>query len=90
MNRPGQSAVRLEHVALFPGDLLGVRERWQPVLDGLPVGEVLVLLPPAASPLRPTLLVVAAFLQAMGHHVTQLDGARFLAAAPSETQGRLL
>ena len=90
MNRPSDPAVRLDHVALFPGALLGVRERWQPVLDTLPVGEVLVLLPPAESPVRPTLLLVAAFLQAMGHHVTQLEGSRFLAASPSETQARLL
>ena len=90
MNRVGQPAVRLDHVALFTGALLAVREHWQPVLDSLPVGEVLVLLPPAESPVRPTLLLVAAFLQAMGHQVTQLEGSRFLAASPSETQARLL
>ncbi len=90
MNRQRTPAVRLDHVALFPGDLLAVRERWQPVLASLPVGEVLVLLPPAESPVRPTLLLVAAFLQAMGHHVTQLEGARFLIPPPAETQARLL
>ena len=90
MNRPRHPAVRLDHVALVTGALLAVRERWQPVLDTLPAGEVLVLLPPPDSPLRPTLLLVAAFLQALGHHVTQLEATRFLAAPPSETQARLL
>ena len=90
MNRPGRPAVRLDHVALFTGALLAVRERWQPMLDALPAGEVLVLLPPAESPVRPTLLLVAAFLQAMGHHVTQLEASRFLVAPPPETQARLL
>ena len=90
MNRTGQPAVRLDHVALFTGALLAVRERWQPVLDTLPVGEVLVLLPPAERPVRPTLLLVGAFLQAMGHHVTQLDATRFLTTPPPGTQARLL
>ena len=90
MNRAAGPAVRLDHVALFPGAMLPVRERWQPVLDTLPAGEVLVLLPPPDSPLRPTLLLVAAFLQALGHHVPQLEPTRFLAAPPSETQARLL
>ena len=90
MNRPRHPAVRLDHVALFPGDLLALRERWQPVLDALPVGEVLVLVPPAQSPLRATMLLVAAFLQALGHQVTQLEAERFLAPAPHETQARLL
>ena len=85
-----QPAVRLDHVALFPGTLLTVRDRWQPVLDALPVGAVLVLMPPQESPLYPTLLLVATFLHAMGHPVTQLDGARYLAPAPLETQGHLL
>ncbi len=60
------------------------------MLDGLPVGEVLVLLPRPDSPLRPTLLLVAAFLQALDHHVTQLEGSRFLTAPSPETQARLL
>ena len=90
MSRPGQPAVRLDHVALFPGALLGVRERWQSVLDALPVGEVFVLLPPEDSRVRPMLLLVAAFLQALGHHVTQLEGSRFLAPPPPATQARLL
>ena len=90
MNRVVRPAVRLDHVALFPGTLLAVRERWRPVLDGLPAGEVLVLLPPPDSPLRPTLLLVAAFLHALGHHVTQLEGERFLVAPPPERQARLL
>ena len=89
MNRAATPAVRLDRVALFTGDLLAVRDRWQPVLDSLPVGDVLVLLPPPDSPLRPTLLLVAAFLQALGHHVTQLEGGRFLVAPPPETQARL-
>jgi hypothetical protein len=90
MNRTATPAVRLDHVALFTGALLAVRERWQPVLESLPAGEVLVLLPPADRALRPTLLLVGAFLQAMGHHVTQLEGERFLVASPPETQARLL
>ena len=49
MNRTAAPRVRLDHVALFCGDLLAARERWQPVLDTLPVGEVLVLLPPPES-----------------------------------------
>ena len=40
MNRTATPAVRLDHVALFPGDLLAVREHWQPVLESLPAGEV--------------------------------------------------
>ena len=83
-------AVRLDHVALFPGSLLAVRERRQPVLDGLPVGEVLVLVPPVQSPLRATMLLVATFLQALGHRVTQLEAERFLAPPPPETQAPLL
>jgi hypothetical protein len=69
VNRTGTPVVRLDRVALFPGALLAVRERWQPVLDGLPVGEVLVQLPAPDSPVRPTLSLVAAFLRAMGHQV---------------------
>jgi len=60
VNRAPAPAVRLDHVALFPGALLAVRERWRPVLDRLSVGEVLVLLPPPESPVRPTLLLAAA------------------------------
>ncbi len=83
-------AVTLDHVALFPGDLLAVRERWQPVLDALPVGAVLVLVPPAQHPLHTTMLLVATFLQALGRRVTQLEAARFLLSPPPETQARLL
>ncbi len=90
MNRAASPAVRLDHVARFPGDLLAVRDRWQPVLERLPAGEVRGRVPPPDSVLRPTLLLVAAFLQALGHRVTQLEGARFLVAPPSETQARLL
>ena len=83
-------AVPLDHVALFPGNLLALRDHWQPVLDALPVGEVLVLVPPAQHPLHTTMLLVATFLQALGHHVTQLEAERFLSPPPRETQGQLL
>ena len=83
-------AVSLDRVALTPGDLLGLRDRWHPQLDALPPGGVLMLLPSDHNPLRPVALLVAALLEAMGHPVTSLEAARFRVSSPPETQGQLL
>ena len=72
--------MRLDHVALLPASLLVVQDRWQPVLAGLPAGEVLVLLPPGESTVWPILELVTLFLTTMGHHVTRIETDQFLPA----------
>ena len=72
--------MRLDHVALLPASLLVVQDRWQPVLAGLPAGEVLVLLPPGESAVRPILELVTLFLTTMGHHVTRIETDQLLPA----------
>ncbi len=64
----------------MPLVLLQVRTRWQPVLDGLPSGGVLVLLPPAGTAHRQACAQVAGALAGMGYQVSCREAAQFLPA----------
>lgn len=75
--RPRRPGSRGEHVVLLPGHLLRYQERWQPVADALPAGEVIVILPNSAGALTTTFAAVIPLITAAGHHVTTFPEERF-------------
>jgi hypothetical protein len=64
-------------MALVPASLLPFKKEWQAVANGLPTGDVLVVLPPSLSWPRRVLERVAAQLRGKGRGVTTLPAARF-------------
>jgi hypothetical protein len=59
-----------------PASLLPRNADYEAIADRLPLGEVLLVLPPADSPERRTMERVAALFRARGRHVTVLTEER--------------
>ncbi len=68
--------VQLDNIALVPASLLPRKAEYQAIANGLPRGEVLLVLPPAGSPERSTMQRVAQLFRAKGRHVTVLTEER--------------
>ncbi len=64
---------RLDNLALVPASLLPYKEQWQQLVDQLPDGTTLIVLPVAESPQRTTLQMVARGLRAKGQSVTTVQ-----------------
>lgn len=69
---------RLDNVALVPANLLPFKAEWQAIANGLPKGDILIVLPETNLPLRKTTETVATLLESNGHRVTTLPAERFL------------
>jgi len=74
LRRPG---VRLDNLTVVPASLLPFKQRWQTVANGLPEGDVLIIMPPTNTLSRKILDKVVALLQARGHNVTTLSTEQF-------------
>ena len=72
--------VRLDNVALVPAHLLPRKAEYQALANDLPVGDILVVLPPPESRERPTMERVAQLFRAKGRHVTVLTEERLASA----------
>lgn len=62
--------VRRDTFALIPASQLPFRQRWETIVDGLPAGEALLVVPAEASPLRQVMHAVAPALRARGRRIT--------------------
>ena len=71
---------------LIPGNLLGYRERWQPIADALPPGEVVIILPDHDGALTTTFTAVIPLIAAAGHHVTTFPAERFVDPPPGTSR----
>jgi hypothetical protein len=74
LRRPG---VRLDNLALVPGNLLRYKRARQRIANSLPQGDVLIVLPGRDARQRKALEQLAARLQAKGRHVTTVRAERF-------------
>ena len=68
--------VKLDNLTLVPASLLPRKADYEAIVDDLPRGEVLLVLPPAGSPERDTMQRVAQLFRAKGRHVTVLTEER--------------
>ena len=75
LNHPPQavSRAKLDNLALVPGSLLSQKDKWRGLLDELPAGSRLIILPSADSSARRTLQKVSSSLQAKGKRVTTVS-----------------
>jgi hypothetical protein len=63
----------LDNLTLVPGSLLPFKERYQRIANGLPAGEVLVILPSGDRPVCKTVQTVVDLVRAKGQRVTALS-----------------
>jgi hypothetical protein len=68
---------RLDNVAIVPASLLPYREHYQGIANGLPSGNVLIVILDSSRPSGAVLERVASGLKAKGHPVTTLLAERF-------------
>jgi len=61
--------VRLDNVALVPGNLLPQIHRWHQLAGELPTGELVIVMPARDSKHKKPLTTVALLLRQAGHHV---------------------
>lgn len=61
--------VRLDNIALLPGDLLPFRETWEKIAGNLPVGSSLIVLPPSRHPQRRLYETIANRLRSLGRPI---------------------
>lgn len=64
-------SVHLDNIALVPASLLPLNPAWQVIANGLPYGEILIVLPSQAKQQRVAHLV-ASQLRTKGKHVRVL------------------
>lgn len=68
---------RLDNLALVPANFLPFKEQWQQVANVLPDGDALFLVPISDSPLRRSMMKVAAQWRSRGRHVMTVDAQYF-------------
>jgi|SRR5579859_1501819 len=61
---------RLDNIALVPASLLPQKARYQAIANGLPQGDVLIVLPDPTTHEHQVLAATARLFAAKGHHVT--------------------
>jgi len=62
-------AVRLDNIALLPGDMLPFMATWEKIAGNLPAGSSLIVLPSSQSPQRAIYESVARRMQSLGKSV---------------------
>ncbi len=70
--------VRLDNIALFPGDMLPFRATWEKIAGNLPAGSSLIVLPPAQHPQRRIYEAVATRLRALGRPIRLITAEQVL------------
>ncbi len=84
-SRPPQAlrrvGLQLDNIALVPASLLPLKDQWQRMANGLPAGDVLMVVPTGNSRLRKVLHTLSPVLKAHGWHITTLP-AEWLVQAP--------
>lgn len=75
---PALRRANLDNLALLPANLLPYKAQWQQIANGLPKGNILIVLPETNRPLRMTTQTVATLLEADGHRVTTLPAEQFI------------
>lgn len=73
---------KLDNIAIVPASLLPEKARYQAIANGLPQGDVLVILPHAAQLERTVLERTAQLFEAKGHRVTRVDEANLGVPSP--------
>ena len=61
--------VRLDNIALLPGDMLPFMATWEKIAGNLPAGSSLIVLPPVQHPQRGIYEAVARRMQSLGKSV---------------------
>ena len=74
---PALRRAKLDNLALVPANLLPFKSEWQAIANGLPKGNILVVLPETNQPLRKAMDTVVDILEADGHRVTTLPAHHF-------------
>jgi hypothetical protein len=69
LRRPG---ITWDNIALAPASLLPYRARYQAIANGLPRGDILIVLPTTDSPQKRTLEHTAQLFEAKGKRVTTI------------------
>jgi hypothetical protein len=68
---------KLDNIALVPASLLPLKAQWQRIANGLPRGDVLIILPARNTPQRKVIEAVAMLFSAKGRHVTTILSEQF-------------
>jgi hypothetical protein len=72
--------VKLDNVALVPGNLLPFKSQYQQIANGLPKGGILIVLPTKGHKLR-AFAQTAAQLKQQGKAITTITATRFIPRA---------
>jgi hypothetical protein len=64
---------KLDNVALVPASLLPYKQQYQEIANGLPAGNILIVIPENSRPSSSVLERVASSLKNRGHPVTTLS-----------------
>ena len=75
-----QRNVKLDNVALVPGNLLSFKNQYQEIANGLPRGGILIVLPEELGKRR-AFEKTAVQLKQKGRRITTISAARFIPAA---------
>ncbi len=70
--------VRLDNIALFPGDMLPFKATWEKIAGNLPAGSSLIVLPPSQHPQRCLYEAVATRLRALGRPIRLITAEQIL------------
>ncbi len=60
-------------LAIIPASQLHFTEQWDRIVQELPAGEVLLVMPPEGSSMSHLLRLLIPHLRARGRHITQVD-----------------
>ncbi len=73
-----RAGLQLDNIALVPASLLPFKDQWQRVANGLPVGDVLMVVPTGNTRLRKVLHALSPVLRVRGQHITTLSAERLV------------
>lgn len=68
-----RGAARSDNIAVVPASLLYMKSKWQKVANELPDGHALFVVPRHDSPLRRSMVQVAAHWHGRGRHAAAID-----------------
>jgi len=70
--------VRLDNIALLPGDMLPFRATWEKIAGNLPAGSSLIVLPPSQHPQRRLYETIALRLRSLGRPIRMISAEQVL------------